>query len=147
VATLNYTTTIAAGKTVAEIQELLGAHGADRVMVGYTAKRPSSVSFSLVTPAGPRAFTLPVEVTAMHRVLQHQAGRREIDRRYSTAEQAERTAWRVVKDWLAAQLTLVSAEMASLETVMLPYLVVDHTGTTLHQRYLERGLPALEASQ
>jgi hypothetical protein len=147
VATLNYTTSVEAGRTVAEIQELLGQHGADRVMVGYTAKRPSSVSFSLDTPAGPRAFTLPVDVTAMHRVLQHQHGAREIERRYATAEQAERTAWRVVKDWLAAQLALVAAEMASLETVMLPYLVVDGSGTTLHQRYLDQGLLALEAGR
>jgi hypothetical protein len=143
---LNYTTTIAAARSVAEIQELLGEHGADRVMIGYTLRRPSSISFTLDTPAGVRGFTLPVDVTAMHRVLQQQYGTREIERRYATPEQAERTAWRVVKDWLAAQLTLVAAEMATLEQVMLPYLV-DETGATLYQRYLASGLPALEASQ
>ena len=137
-ATLNYTTTIAASRTVIEIQELLVGAGADRVMVGYTNKRPSSVSFVLDTPHGQRGFVLPVDVAAMHKVLVAQHRSREIERRrYTSEEQAERTAWRVVKDWLAAQLTLVAAQMATLEQVMLPYMV-DETGATTYDRYVER---------
>jgi hypothetical protein len=142
--TLNYTTTIAVAKTAAEIQTMLGEHGADAIMIRYANRQPVAVSFSLTGPGGDRAFTLPVDVAAMHKALdrQHRAGK--VARRYATTEH-ERVAWRVVKDWLAAQLALVAAQMASLEQVMLPYLHVDGD-TTLYQAYLEQGRRALPAA-
>jgi hypothetical protein len=132
-----------------EIQQMLAEHGAAGVATRYVDKEPVGVQFALDTPHGRRTFNLPVDIDAMHQLLTRQSQAGEIRGTLSVGvvrskEHAGRVAWRVVKDWLAAQLALVAAEMASLETVMLPYLVVDHTGTTLHQRYLERGLPALE---
>jgi hypothetical protein len=141
--TLNYTTTIAVTKTVAEMQTMLGAHGADAIMVRYANRAPVAVSFSMVGPAGERtSYTLPVDVNAMLGVLAKQWRDGKIARRYATQEQAERTSWRVVKDWLAAQLALIEAQMASLDQVMLPYLHVD-VETTMYQAYLEHGRRAI----
>lgn len=140
-ATLNYSTTIAVTKTVGEMQTLLAQHGANRVSIDYDGGAPAALSFLLVTPHGERAFTLPVNVDAMHRLLKQQdregklrAGTRATR---SSREQAERVAWRVMKDWLAAQLALVETEMASLDQVMLPYLHVDGT-RTLYAAYKDR---------
>lgn len=136
--TLNYTSSVAATKTAGEIQAMLAEHGAAAVMIRYTDRRPAAVSFTLAGPGGDRAFTLPVDVAAMEKALraQHRSGK--VATRYATAEQAERTAWRVVKDWLAAQLALTAAGMAQLDQVMLPYLHVSGE-TTLYQAYLENG--------
>jgi hypothetical protein len=145
VATLNYTSGVAATKTAAEIQQLLAAHGAAAVMVRYVERAPAAVSFTLSGPHGDRAFTLPVDVDAMFASLKEQGRRREIPPRYATREQAERTAWRVVKDWLAAQVALVAAGMAALDQVMLPYLHVDGE-TTLYQAYQRNDQRALTAA-
>lgn len=139
--TLNYTTQVAAGKTIGEIQALLAKHGASAVATRYDNGRAVGVSFGLVTPHGERHFTLPVDVPAMLRLLQRQ----RISPRYRTAEHAVRVAWRVVKDWLAAQLALVEASMATLDQVMLPYLQVDPEHT-LYEAFREREQAALEAS-
>lgn len=145
-ATLNYTTTVAVSKTAAEIQDLLVQHGADRVLIRYKDRQPVAVSFTLEGPHGERAFTLPVDVGAMHKVLMQQWRDGEIDRRkYTEREHAERVAWRVVKDWLASQLALVAAQMASLDQVMLPYLHVDGE-KTLYEAYREREQLALTAA-
>ena len=40
-------------------------------------------------------------------------------------DHAERVAWRVISEWITAQMTLVATRMATLDQVMLPYLVVD----------------------
>lgn len=141
-ATLNYTTTIAVTKTAAEIQAMLGEHGADGILIRYADRKPVAVSFTMAGPHGDRVFTLPVNVDAMHKVLQKQWRAGQIPRRYTDPEQAERTAWRVVKDWLAAQLTLVAAQMATLDQVMLPYLHVDGE-VTLYEAYREREQLAL----
>lgn len=140
--TLNYTTTVDVGKTVAEMQVMLGQHGADAIMIRFANRRPSAISFSMTGPHGERAFTLPVDVDAMHKSLLAQRRAGKVPPRYTEREQAERVAWRVVKDWLAAQLALVAAEMASLDQVMLPYLHVDGE-VTLYEAYRERELRAL----
>lgn len=138
---LNYTTKIAASKTIAEVQTLLAKHGASRIAVDYLDGQPSGLTFALVTPHGPRLFTLPVDVDAMHRLLsaEHKAKRLgSLSTAVATSrDHAERVAWRVIKDWLAAQLALVQTEMAALDQVMLPYLHVDGE-RTMYAAYCDR---------
>ncbi len=143
--TLNYTTTVAASKTVAEIQTLLAKQGADAIATRYAEGRAVGVSFQLTTPHGQRHFVLPIDVNAMGELLKKQWRNRQISPRYATPEQAERVAWRVVKDWLAAQLALVDASMATIDQVMLPYLQVDPEHT-LYEAFREREAMALEAA-
>lgn len=38
-------------------------------------------------------------------------------------KQAERIAWRNVKDWIAAQIALIEAEQATMDELFLPYLI------------------------
>jgi hypothetical protein len=148
---LNYTTKIAASKTIGEVQTLLAKHGASRIAVDYDDGQPSGLTFALVTPHGPRLFTLPVNVDAMHRLLvaEHKAKRTgSMSAAVATSrEHAERVAWRVIKDWLAAQLALVQTEMAALDQVMLPYLHVDGE-RTMYAAYRDReNVLALEEGQ
>ena len=131
-AVLNYTTTIAAAKTIGEMQAMLAQAGAARVGVEYHDGSASGMSFLLSTPHGERAFTLPVDVDAMERLLAKQ--RKGNNRVKADRAQAERVAWRVMKDWLAAQLALVETQMAALDQVMLPYLHTDD-GRTLYAAY------------
>lgn len=146
-AVLNYTTSIAATKTVGEMQAALAQAGANRISVDYTDGSPSSLSFMLSTPHGERHFALPVNVDAMHRLLiaEDKAGRIRSGAKAtrSSREQAERVAWRVMKDWLLAQLALVATEMVGMDQVMLPYLQVDDSGRTLYSAYREREAVAM----
>ena len=140
-AALNYTTSIAASKTLGEMQALLANHGANRIAVDYEDKVPTGLSFFLMTAHGARGFTLPVNVDAMHRLLisQERAGKLRSGSKATrtSREQAERVAWRVMKDWLAAQLALVETDMAGMDQVMLPYLHVNDT-QTLYAAFAER---------
>lgn len=142
--TLNYTTSVPVTRTVGEVQAMLAKHGADAVATRYAAGRPVGVSFSLPTPHGPRGFTLPVDIAAVQRLLESQARERKIRPQYATPEHAARVAWRVLKDWLAAQLAIIEAQMATLDQVMLPYLHTDGD-RTLYEVYREREARALEA--
>jgi len=148
---LNYTTKIDAGKTVGEMQQALAKAGANSVSVEYDNGSPVGLSFLLVTPHGPRHFTLPVNVHAMHRLLiaEDKAGRlgslpKAIR---SSGAQAERVAWRIMKDWLLAQLALVATDMAGLDQVMLPYIQVGDLGQTLYDTYKEREVLAIESGE
>lgn len=146
-AVVNYTTKVPAAKTVAEVQALLAKNGAARVAIDYDNGVASGVTFGLTTAHGPRLFTLPVDVDAMHRLLVASgAPGGGISRAiFHSREHAERVAWRVVKDWLAAQLALVQTEMAAIDQVMLPYLRVNGE-RTLYAAYRDQeNVLALEA--
>lgn len=152
-AVLNYTTKIAATKTVGEIQAMLAEHGASRIATDYDNGGPSGLTFSLTTPHGQKLFSLPVDVAAMHRLMvaEQEAGRLRSGgvsvAVLTSREHAERVAWRVMKDWLEAQLALVQTQMVEIDQVLLPYLHVDND-RTVYAAYLEReGVLALEGGQ
>lgn len=146
--TLNYTTKIPVARTIGEIQEMLVRHGAATVSTAYVDQTPSGISFMLRTPHGPRAFSLPVNVDAVRALLIKQNENREMRSdgkrvtAFTTQEHAARVAWRVLKDWVEAQLAIIEAQMATLDQVMLPYLHVDGD-LTLYEMYRERESLAL----
>lgn len=145
---LNYTTAIDPGRTASECMTILGAAGAASAALHYSPEgEPEGLSFRLRTPHGTRDYSLPVNVDGMHQVLRKASRSRELPARIPRATlesrgHAARVAWRVLKDWLEANLALVRAGMASLDAVMLPYLHVDGE-RTLYQAYAERERAAL----
>lgn len=56
----------------------------------------------------------------------------KVPRANSTKEQAVRTAWRIVKDWVEAQMALVETRMVTTQQVFLTYAVMKD-GRTLSE--------------
>lgn len=138
---LNYTTAVPALKTAHELQVLLAEAGARRVMTSYDNGSPTGVTFELDTAHGPKVFELPVDVEAMRGAMLKawRAGKaRSIsETKARDLKHAERVAWRVLKDWLTAQLTLIAAAQATPDQVFLPYLKTPD-GRTLYAAYVAR---------
>lgn len=127
-ALLNYTTKVNVYTTIGEIQAQLVVHGAKRIMQDYDDKgRISALTFQIDTPAGLRVIRLPANVDAVQKVLSSQ--KVKCDR-----EQAERVAWRIVKDWVEAQMAILESEMVQMDEIFLPYMV-NNNGQTLFQIY------------
>lgn len=124
----NYTTKIPAVQTVGEIQGILAANGARRVMMDYGADgKVEAVTFALETGAGLRGFTLRAQPEGAMHALERQNIK-------VSPEQAERVAWRNVKDWIDAQIALIEAEQATMEELFLPKMV-GVGGATLYELY------------
>jgi hypothetical protein len=64
--------------------------------------------------------------------------RQRVAPRYSTVERAARVAWRILQDWVSAQLAIIETEMVGLDQVMLPYAHTDSSGTTVYERVIEQ---------
>ena len=148
---LNWTTTIPVHQTVAECQSILAQAGASSASVHFDGGQPAGLSFSLKTPHGQRNFTLPVNIEGVQRVLAqaNKEGKLRSDghrnARLEGPEHAARVAWRVVKDWLEANLALIAANMATIDEVMLPYLHIQVGGEekTLFEHYKAQERAAL----
>ncbi len=142
---LNYTTVIDPAKTAGECIARLATHGATAVGMTYDAGFPTGLQFQIRTAHGMMAYSLPVNVDGTYKALQKAWRERRIPQSKATLEQARRTGWRVIKDWLEAQLALIEAGVATIDEVMLPWMLVD--GQTVYAAFLERNQLALEAGQ
>lgn len=124
----NYTTKVPAVQTVGEIQGILAAHGARRVMMDYGDNGSvTAVTFGLESNGFLRGFRLEANPQGVMRVMQKERTKCDL-------EQAERIAWRNVKDWIAAQVALVETEQATMDELFLPKLVGKNE-KTLYQTF------------
>ena len=131
---LNYTTEIEADKTAGEILGILARHGARAVLMEWDAHgQVKSISFKVATPHGDLPIRLPVDPDAVLKVLHSQ----NVRGRYATRQQALRVAWRIVKDWVEAQMAILETEMVKMEQIFLPYVVMP-SGRTLYEVFVER---------
>lgn len=138
---LNYTTTVDADKTVGQILTMLAKGGARSTMAQYGAGgKVESIAFSVLTPMGMRSFTLPVDPAKVLAVMR----RERVAPRYLTQQHAENVAWRIMKDWLEAQLAIIATEMVTLDQVMLPYMQANDDGETVYEMIVaaQLALPA-----
>ncbi len=135
---LNYTTTIEAIKTVGEIQGILAGHGAKSIKTDYSADgQVEALSFLVLTPHGEVGIQLPVDPDAILRVLTKQNRLGGVPKKYLTHAQAVRVAWRIVKDWIEAQMAILETEMVKMEQIFLPY-VITQGGRTLYEAMSDR---------
>ena len=135
---LNYTTKVDVYATIGAIQGQLVKHGAKKIMQDYDDEgHITALSFMVETPTGPRGIRLPANVEAVHAVLTRQ--KVKCDR-----EQAERVAWRIVKDWVEAQMAILESEMVQMDEIFLPYML-SSSGQTVFEAYRKNQL-ALEGS-
>lgn len=141
-ALLNYSTKIRVEDTLSEIQQRLARHGARQVLLVYGEYGDvEAISFAINTPFGMRGFRLPADVDKTLAVLERQYDRGQLRKGgRPTRDQAARVAWRIIKDWLEAQLALIETEMVTLDQIMLPYLQVDSAGRTLYEAMVEQRL-------
>lgn len=126
----NYSTTIKADKTAAEVQRMLANAGARGIFMEYDDDSAvCGLSFQIPRGDLPAlAYRLPVNAEAVLKVLV----RDRVERRKQTIDHARRVAWRIVKDWLRAQIALLEAEMVDLQEVFLPYQLTKN-GATVYQ--------------
>ena len=130
---LNYTTKINVFVTVGEIQEILVKHGAKKIMQDYDDESHiTALTFCIMTPGGIRGIRLPANVDAVQKVLTKQ--KVKCDR-----EQAERVAWRIVKDWVEAQMAILESEMVQMDEIFLPYML-NNQGHTVFEAYRDKQL-------
>jgi len=136
VAILNYTTTIDDFKTVSEIEYILMKHKAKSIMKEFEGDSIIGLSFLIDTGYNQVPIKLPVKVDECLSVMKKEKrnGGKNIK---DTREQAERVAWRILKDWVEAQMALLDIEMVRMEEIFMPY-IVDNQGKTLFEKLEEK---------
>lgn len=142
----NYTTEVAAMKSIGEIQGMLVAHKAKSILINYDGSgQPEGLAFLIPAAQGEIPFRLPANVARVEKILTKMRRRKPqtwmsdyAQQMGKIHEQAMRVAWRILKDWVRAQMAIIETEMVTLEQVFLPYMEVKQ-GKSLYEAMTERG--------
>lgn len=127
---MNYSTEIAVEKTAGEITKALARRGVTRISTLFDEDGVAAgLAFTMKTDHGVADFELPIRTSGVLAAMRKDS---KVPRAKQTPEQAARVAWRIAKDWLEAQAALIDAELATLDEVMLPYMV-DGKGRTVYE--------------
>lgn len=135
---LNYTTQTPIEQTVAEIQKMLSRHNVTAMVTEYDGPHVSSVSFRISIDGKPMGFKLPCNWRAVQQIFKEKNANRKRrngrleDKVDESDEQAQRTAWRIIKDWVEAQLAMVEVNLVTVPQVFLPYAIM-RDGRTLSE--------------
>jgi len=139
-AILNYTTSIDCEKSIMEIQKCLVKHGATKIVTDYEGSVPVAVTFCLSLKGSLVAFSLPANYAGVLRAMEKD---KKVPRHLRTKEQALRVSWRIIKDWIAAQMAIVESQLAEMSEVFLPYAITK-SGTTLYKELQSNGMALLQ---
>lgn len=133
----NYTSN--SKQTFDVIQKCLAMHGAKQVMFEYGQDgRVLSLNFALDIGGRLCGFTLPARVEKVEAIfLANKKPRFDWQKpeplKQDEKDQAYRTAWANIRDWITAQMALVETEQAKVEEVFLPYLIIGENKKTLYE--------------
>src|SRR5947209_8099484 len=111
---MNHTTGVPTTKTLGEISAALVQSGARAITAEYDRDgHPSGITFAMAHHGRTETYRVPVNVAGVHLTLTGQYHRGLIAPRYASAEQAERVAWRILKDWIRSQLAVIDTGLVS----------------------------------
>ena len=122
----NYTSNVDCYTSLGEIQGALARGGANKVLIEYADRKPVGVKFAIDTPIGERTFALPANVDGVMAVFRRQNVKADL-------AQAERTAWKNIRDWVLAQMAFIEAGQVTMDQVFFPYITDGKK--TLYQAY------------
>lgn len=143
----NYTTSIPASRSIAEIQEILVKFGAQNIMLDINDNRVTDIKFLYKLGTVLLPFKLPINVENTVDFLWNQYSRKSSRGRKSRKDfydEAERISWRIGRDWIHSQVSLLAIDAVELIDVFAGYLMTNtETGETLADKIKSGSLDKL----
>jgi hypothetical protein len=140
----NYTSTVPANRSISYIEEKLAGHKATQILKEYTVDgKVSAVAFMLILNGREMPFKLPARVSECEAILRQSIRRPNLQKLKRASEQAERTAWKIVSDWIDAQMAMIDLTQVEFMEVFLPYVYNPVSKQTFFERIKSQGYKGL----
>lgn len=143
IALKNYTSTVPAITSMGRIEQCLVKAGATDISKKYGDGVCKAITFRMPVNGQPLFFQLPAKVDKCFDVLWKEVKRPQPDTKAKTHAQAERTAWKIISDWVDIQLSMILLEQADALEIFLPFAYNPATDTTFYNQLKEGGFKAL----
>lgn len=139
----NYTSEVPVENSMMKIEKLLVNIKADRISKAYKDGVCISIKFVITINQIPVMFDLPANVEACFKALWADISRPQAGTRQRIEKQAERTAWKIVCDWVEIQCTMILLKQLEPLQAFLPYTYNESTGKTFYSTLKETNYKAL----
>jgi len=137
----NYTTQIKTEKTLMEIENILVKFGAEGIYKEYQGNKINGLMFFLIKDNQKIPFKIPMSIEKSRTVIVKAVNEGKLPRKFLEeplrSDQAERVCWRIIKDWIDSQLSLLEMNFAEATEILLPYAYDYAESKTLYQKFLE----------
>ena len=143
----NYTSSVPVEVSTGHIDKMLVRAGATHIARFYRDGKLGGILFQLTANGQSLTFRLPAKVDRVRDVLQAECKKPRAGTMTRIAEQAERTAWRLVDDWVSIQLSMIQLEQAEAVEIFFPYLYDGKRDQTLFERMRDEGFKQLVAAR
>lgn len=138
----NYTTIIKSNTTIIEIEKILLTQGVTDIWKQYDSDgNAKNVCFMVITEHGKLPFKLPVNPEAVQQVLRNQKRSGKLKKlsmaKINDIDYCRNVSWRIIKDWIDAQMAIIELDLVKIEQVFLPYIWNPATGKTFYEQIVE----------
>lgn len=136
----NYTTSIPEEKTIMEIEQILAQFGASAILKDYHGDESvKAISFKVKTEHGEMPFKIPMDDKQIAQYRSEQfTGYTKKENTKKDLVTARKIGWRIIKDWIHSQLSIVQLRLVKVEEVFLPYMFNYQTNKTFYKMLEEK---------
>jgi len=141
----NYTSQVPAMRSISYIETKLAQNGARQILKLYDDEsRVMGICFIIPMNGLDIPYKLPANIKACENVLRANLSPRAKPETFQKiGQQAERTAWKILLDWVEAQMAMIELAQVDVMEVFLPYLYNHQKQQTYFEAIKERGYKAL----
>lgn len=141
----NYTSKIPASRSISYIESKLAQNGARQILKTYDDDgKVTGMCFTIPINGHDMPFKLPARVDRCETVLmQATTSRTRPETLKKIPKQAERTAWKILSDWVEAQMAMIELAQIEVMEVFMPYLYDGKSGQTYYEIMKDQQFKAL----
>jgi hypothetical protein len=139
----NYTSQINAETSISRIEKNLVKAGCNNILKSYEDEILTGLSFTKIVSDNTMAFKVEAKTKTIYKLLMAEYTRPTEKSKEIALQQSERTAWKIISDWIEIQLTLIHLEQADFLQVFLPYIFDHTTGKTFYNKIQDGGFKLL----
>lgn len=143
----NYTSGVPAEKSINRIEKILIEMGATSVNKQYEEKKIISITFLIIVNGTTIPFRLPAKASEVYDVLRSEIKRPRSGTLDKLFEQSERTAWKLVCEWVEIQMSMIKLKQADFIEVFLPYVYNYAQNKTFYQSIKDGGFKQLSSGK
>lgn len=110
-------------KSIHHIESKLVAHGAKDIMKRYSLEgKLESICFIIILNGNSMSFKLPAKIDACYKILSSKIKQPRHGTNEKILEQAARTAWKIVSDWVDIEMSMIELQQKEFLEVFLSYV-------------------------
>lgn len=144
----NYTSSVPVERSIMMIEKLLMDAGALNISKSMNpeTKEVEGMIFLINENQKPILFKLPSKVEQCYKIMMKEVSARSAYKKEVVANkraQAQRTAWKLLYDWVSIQVSMIQIEQVELMEVFLPYAYDMQNDQTFFQKLKDSGFKQL----